>query len=127
MKTLIAFISLFLMSFNLYSQSDIEVMNVVATSYKDTEQKNWSVYEPTELRLIWNTSTGVIEINSRTYQRFTYKSLDVEEYSTFTRLKGYAKDGVNRTVIITFYNMLDTGERVFIVEYNDVTLRYLIH
>lgn len=127
MKTLIAFISLFLMSFNLYSQSDIEVMNVVATSYKDTEQKNWSVYEPTELRLIWNTSTGVIEINSRTYQRFTYKSLDVEEYSTFTRLKGYAKDGINRTVIITFYNMLDTGERIFIVEYNDVTLRYLIH
>ena len=127
MKTLIAFISLFLMSFNLYSQSDIEVMNVVATSYKDTEQKNWSVYEPTELRLIWNTSTGVIEINSRTYQRFTYKSLDVEEYSTFTRLKGYAKDGLNRTVIITFYNMLNTGERVFIVEYNDVTLRYLIH
>ena len=127
MKTLIAFISLFLMSFNLYSQSDIEVMNVVSTSYKDTEQKNWSVYEPTELRLIWNTSTGVIEINSRTYQRFTYKSLDVEEYSTFNRLKGYAKDGLNRTVIITFYNMLDTGERVFIVEYNDVTLRYLIH
>lgn len=127
MKTLIAFISLFLMSFNLYSQSDIEVMNVVATSYKDAEHKNWSVYEPTELRLIWNTSTGVIEINSRTYQRFTYKSLDVEEYSTFTRLKGYAKDGINRTVIITFYNMLDTGERVFIVEYNDVTLRYLIH
>lgn len=127
MKTLIAFISLFLMSFNLYSQSDIEVMNVVATSYKDTEQKNWSVYEPTELRLIWNTSTGVIEINSRTYQRFTYKSLDVEEYSTFNRLKGYAKDGLNRNVIITFYNMLDTGERVFIVEYNDVTLRYLIH
>ena len=127
MKTLIAFISLFLMSFNLYSQSDIEVMNVVATSYKDTEQKNWSVYEPTELRLIWNTSTGVIEINSRTYQRFTYKSLDVEEYSTFTRLKGYAKDGINRTVIITFYNMLDTGERIFIVEYNDITLRYLIH
>ena len=127
MKTLIAFISLFLMSFNLYSQSDIEVMNVVATSYKDTGYDNWSVYEPTELRLIWNTSKGVIEINSRTYQRFTYKSLDVEEYSTFTRLKGYAKDGINRTVIITFYNMLDTGERVFIVEYNDVTLRYLIH
>ena len=127
MKTLIAFISLFLMSFNLYSQSDIEVMNVVATSYKDTEQKNWSVYEPTELRLIWNTSKGVIEINSRTYQRFTYKSLDVEEYSTFTRLKGRAKDGLNRNVIITFYNMLDTGERIFLVEYNDVTLRYLIH
>ena len=127
MKTLIAFISLFLMSFNLYSQSDIEVMNVVATSYKDTEQKNWSVYEPTELRLIWNTSTGVIEINSRTYQRFTYKSLDVEEYVTFTRLKGRAKDGLNRNVIITFYNMLDTGERIFILEYSDVTLRYLIH
>lgn len=127
MKTLIAFISLFLMSFNLYSQSDIEVMNVVATSYKDTGYNNWSVYEPTELRLIWNTTTGVIEINSRTYQRFTYKSLDVEEYSTFNRLKGYAKDGLNRNVIITFYNMLDTGERVFIVEYNDVTLRYLIH
>ena len=127
MKTLIAFISLFLMSFNLYSQSDIEVMNVVATSYKDTEQKNWSVYEPTELRLIWNTSKGVIEINSRTYQRFTYKSLDVEEYVTFTRLKGRAKDGLNRNVIITFYNMLDTGERIFILEYSDVTLRYLIH
>lgn len=127
MKTLIAFISLFLMSFNLYSQSDIEVMNVVATSYKDTGYNNWSEYEPTELRLIWNTTTGVIEINSRTYQRFTYKSLDVEKYSTFTRLKGYAKDGVNRNVIITFYNMLDTGERVFLVEYNDVTLRYLIH
>ena len=127
MKTLIAFISLFLMSFNLYSQSDIEVMNVVATSYKDTGYDNWSVYEPTELRLIWNTSKGVIEINSRTYQRFTYKSLDVEEYVTFTRLKGRAKDGLNRNVIITFYNMLDTGERVFIVEYNDVTLRYLIH
>ena len=127
MKTLIAFISLFLMSFNLYSQSDIEVMNVVATSYKDTEQKNWSVYEPTELRLIWNTSTGVIEINSRTYQRFTYKSLDVEEYVTFTRLKGRAKDGLNRNVTITFYNMLDTGERIFILEYSDVTLRYLIH
>ena len=127
MKTLIAFISLFLMSFNLYSQSDIEVMNVVATSYKNTEQKNWSVYEPTELRLIWNTSTGVIEINSRTYQRFTYKSLDVEEYVTFTRLKGRAKDGLNRNVTITFYNMLDTGERIFIIEYSDVTLRYLIH
>ena len=127
MKTLIAFISLFLMSFNLYSQSDIEVMNVVATSYKDTGYDNWSVYEPTELRLIWNTSKGVIEINSRTYQRFTYKSLDVEEYSTFTRLKGRAKDGLNRNVIITFYNMLDTGERIFLVEYNDVTLRYLIH
>ena len=127
MKTLIAFISLFLMSFNLYSQSDIEVMNVVATSYKNTGYDNWSVYEPTELRLIWNTSKGVIEINSRTYQRFTYKSLDVEEYVTFTRLKGRAKDGLNRNVIITFYNMLDTGERVFIVEYNDVTLRYLIH
>ena len=127
MKTLIAFISLFLMSFNLYSQSDIEVMNVVATSYKDTGYDNWSVYEPTELRLIWNTSKGVIEINSRTYQRFTYKSLDVEEYSTFTRLKGRAKDGLNRNVIITFYNMLDTGERIFLVEYSDVTLRYLIH
>ena len=127
MKTLIAFISLFLMSFNLYSQSDIEVMNVVATSYKNTGYDNWSVYEPTELRLIWNTSTGVIEINSRTYQRFTYKSLDVEEYVTFTRLKGRAKDGLNRNVIITFYNMLDTGERIFIIEYNDVTLRYLIH
>ena len=127
MKTLIAFISLFLMSFNLYSQSDIEVMNVVATSYKDTGYDNWSVYEPTELRLIWNTSKGVIEINSRTYQRFTYKSLDVEEYSTFTRLKGRAKDGLNRNVIITFYNMLDTGERIFILEYSDVTLRYLIH
>ena len=127
MKTLIAFISLFLMSFNLYSQSDIEVMNVVATSYKDTGYDNWSVYEPTELRLIWNTSKGVIEINSRTYQRFTYKSLDVEEYVTFTRLKGRAKDGRNRNVIITFYNMLDTGERIFILEYSDVTLRYLIH
>lgn len=127
MKTLIAFISLFLMSFNLYSQSDIEVMNVVATSYKDTGYDNWSVYEPTELRLIWNTSKGVIEINSRTYQRFTYKSLDVEEYVTFTRLKGRAKDGLNRNVIITFYNMLDTGERIFILEYSDVTLRYLIH
>jgi hypothetical protein len=127
MKTLIAFISLFLMSFNLYSQSDIEVMNVVATSYKETGYDNWSVYEPTELRLIWNTSKGVIEINSRTYQRFTYKSLDVEEYVTFTRLKGRAKDGLNRNVIITFYNMLDTGERIFLVEYNDVTLRYLIH
>ena len=127
MKALIAFISLFLMSFNLYSQSDIEVMNVVATSYKDTGHKNWSVYEPTELRLIWNTTTGVIEINSRTYQRFTYKSLDVEEYTTFTRLKGRAKDGLNRNVTITFYNMLDTGERVFIIEYSDVTLRYLIH
>ena len=127
MKTLIAFISLFLMSFNLYSQSDIEVMNVVATSYKDTGQKNWSVYEPTELRLIWNTCKGVIEINSRTYQRFTYKSLDVEEYVTFTRLKGRAKDGLNRNVTITFYNMLDTGERIFIIEYSDVTLRYLIH
>ena len=115
------------MSFNLYSQSDIEVMNVVATSYKDTGYDNWSVYEPTELRLIWNTSKGVIEINSRTYQRFTYKSLDVEEYVTFTRLKGRAKDGLNRNVIITFYNMLDTGERIFLVEYNDVTLRYLIH
>ena len=127
MKTLIAFISLFLMSFNLYSQSDIEVMNVVATSYKNTGYDNWSVYEPTELRLIWNTSKGVIEINSRTYQRFTYKSLDVEEYVTFTRLKGRAKDGLNRNVIITFYNMLDTGERIFIIEYSDVTLRYLIH
>ena len=127
MKTLIAFISLFLMSFNLYSQSDIEVMNVVATSYKNTGYDNWSIYEPTELRLIWNTTTGVIEINSRTYQRFTYKSLDVEEYVTFTRLKGRAKDGLNRNVIITFYNMLDTGERIFIIEYNDVTLRYLIH
>ena len=127
MKTLIVFISLFLMSFNLYSQSDIEVMNVVATSYKETGYDNWSVYEPTELRLIWNTSKGVIEINSRTYQRFTYKSLDVEEYVTFTRLKGRAKDGLNRNVIITFYNMLDTGERIFLVEYNDVTLRYLIH
>ena len=127
MKTLIAFISLFLMSFNLYSQSDIEVMNVVATSYKDTGYDNWSVYEPTELRLIWNTSKGVIEINSRTYQRFTYKSLDVEEYVTFTRLKGRAKDGLNRNVTITFYNMLDTGERIFIIEYSDVTLRYLIH
>lgn len=127
MKTLIAFISLFLMSFNLYSQSDIEVMNVVATSYKETGYDNWSVYEPTELRLIWNTSKGVIEINSRTYQRFTYKSLDVEEYVTFTRLKGRAKDGLNRNVIITFYNMLDTGERIFILEYSDVTLRYLIH
>ena len=127
MKTLITFISLFLMSFNLYSQSDIEVMNVVATSYKNTGYDNWSVYEPTELRLIWNTSKGVIEINSRTYQRFTYKSLDVEEYVTFTRLKGRAKDGLNRNVIITFYNMLDTGERIFLVEYNDVTLRYLIH
>ena len=127
MKTLIAFISLFLMSFNLYSQSDIEVMNVVATSYKDTGYDNWSVYEPTELRLMWNTSKGVIEINSRTYQRFTYKSLDVEEYVTFTRLKGRAKDGLNRNVTITFYNMLDTGERIFIIEYNDVTLRYLIH
>ena len=127
MKTLIAFISLFLMSFNLYSQSDIEVMNVVATSYKDTGYDNWSVYEPTELRLIWNTSKGVIEINSRTYQRFTYKSLDVEEYVTFTRLKGRAKDGLNRNVTITFYNMLDTGERIFILEYSDVTLRYLIH
>ena len=109
MKTLIAFISLFLMSFNLYSQSDIEVMNVVATSYKATGYDNWSVYEPTELRLIWNTSKGVIEINSRTYQRFTYKSLDVEEYVTFTRLKGRAKDGLNRNVTITIYNMLDTG------------------
>lgn len=127
MKTLIAFISLFLMSFNLYSQSDIEVMDVVATSYKNTGYDNWSVYEPTELRLIWNTSKGVIEINSRTYQRFTYKSLDVEEYVTFTRLKGRAKDGLNRNVIITFYNMLDTGERIFILEYSDVTLRYLIH
>ena len=127
MKALIAFISLFLMSFNLYSQSDIEVMNVVATSYKNTGYNNWSVYEPTELRLIWNTTTGVIEINSRTYQRFTYKSLDVEEYTTFTRLKGRAKDGLNRNVTITFYNMLDTGERVFIIEYSDVTLRYLIH
>lgn len=127
MKTLIAFISLFLMSFNLYSQSDIEVMNVVATSYKNTGYDNWSVYEPTELRLIWNTSKGVIEINSRTYQRFTYKSLDVEEYVTFTRLKGRAKDGLNRNVTITFYNMLDTGERIFIIEYSDVTLRYLIH
>ena len=127
MKTLIAFISLFLMSFNLYSQSDIEVMNVVATSYKDTGYDNWSVYEPTELRLIWNTSKGVIEINSRTYQRFTYKSLDVEEYVTFTCLKGRAKDGLNRNVTITFYNMLDTGERIFILEYSDVTLRYLIH
>lgn len=127
MKTLIAFISLFLMSFNLYSQSDIEVMNVVATSYKATGYDNWSVYEPTELRLIWNTSKGVIEINSRTYQRFTYKSLDVEEYVTFTRLKGRAKDGLNRNVTITFYNMLDTGERIFIIEYSDVTLRYLIH
>lgn len=127
MKTLIAFISLFLMSFNLYSQSDIEVMNVVATSYKNTGYDNWSVYEPTELRLIWNTSKGVIEINSRTYQRFTYKSLDVEEYVTFTRLKGRAKDGLNRNVTITFYNMLDTGERIFILEYSDVTLRYLIH
>ena len=127
MKTLITFISLFLMSFNLYSQSDIEVMNVVATSYKDTGYDNWSVYEPTELRLIWNTSKGVIEINSRTYQRFTYKSLDVEEYVTFTRLKGRAKDGLNRNVTITFYNMLDTGERIFIIEYSDVTLRYLIH
>ena len=127
MKTLIAFISLFLMSFNLYSQSDIEVMNVVATSYKNTGYDNWSVYEPTELRLIWNTSKGVIEINSRTYQRFTYKSLDVEEYTTFTRLKGRAKDGLNRNVTITFYNMLDTGERIFILEYSDVTLRYLIH
>ena len=127
MKTLIAFISLFLMSFNLYSQSDIEVMNVVATSYKDTGYDNWSVYEPTELRLIWNTSKGVIEISSRTYQRITYKSLDVEEYVTFTRLKGRAKDGLNRNVTITFYNMLDTGERIFILEYSDVTLRYLIH
>lgn len=127
MKTLIAFISLFLMSFNLYSQSDIEVMDVVATSYKNTGYDNWSVYEPTELRLIWNTSKGVIEINSRTYQRFTYKSLDVEEYVTFTRLKGRAKDGLNRNVTITFYNMLDTGERIFIIEYSDVTLRYLIH
>lgn len=127
MKTLIAFISLFLMSFNLYSQSDIEVMNVVATSYKNTGYDNWSVYEPTELRLIWNTSKGVIEINSRTYQRITYKSLDVEEYVTFTRLKGSAKDGLNRNVTITFYNMLDTGERIFIIEYSDVTLRYLIH
>ena len=127
MKALIAFISLFLMSFNLYSQSDIEVMNVVATSYKNTGYNNWSVYEPTELRLIWNTTTGVIEINSRTYQRITYKSLDVEEYTTFTRLKGRAKDGLNRNVTITFYNMLDTGERVFIIEYSDVTLRYLIH
>ena len=127
MKTLIAFISLFLMSFNLYSQSDIEVMNVVATSYKNTGYDNWSVYEPTELRLIWNTSKGVIEINSRTYQRFTYKSLDVEEYVTFTRLKGRAKDGLNRNVTITFYNMLETGERIFILEYSDVTLRYLIH
>ena len=127
MKTLIAFISLFLMSFNLYSQSDIEVMNVVATSYKNTGYDNWSVYEPTELRLIWNTSKGVIEINSRTYQRFTYKSLDVEEYVTFTRLKGRAKDGLNRNVTITFYYMLDTGERIFIIEYSDVTLRYLIH
>ena len=127
MKTLIAFISLFLMSFNLYSQSDIEVMNVVATSYKNTGYDNWSVYEPTELRLIWNTSKGVIEINSRTYQRFTYKSLDVEEYVTFTRLKGRAKDGLNRNVTITFYNMLDTGERIFIIEYSDVTLRYSIH
>ena len=127
MKTLIAFISLFLMSFNLYSQSDIEVMNVVATSYKETGYDDWSVYEPTELRLIWNTSKGVIEINSRTYQRFTYKSLDVEEYVTFTRLKGRAKDGLNRNVTITFYNMLDTGERIFIIEYSDVTLRYLIH
>lgn len=127
MKKLIAIISLFLLSFNLYAQSDIEVMKIVATSYKATGTDDWSVYEPTELRLIWNTTTGVIEINSRTYQRFTYKSLDVEEYVTFTRLKGRAKDGLNRNVIITFYNMLDTGERIFILEYSDVTLRYLIH
>ena len=127
MKKLIAIISLFLLSFNLYAQSDIEVMKIVATSYKATGTDDWSVYEPTELRLIWNTSKGVIEINSRTYQRFTYKSLDVEEYVTFTRLKGRAKDGLNRNVTITFYNMLDTGERIFIIEYSDVTLRYLIH
>ena len=127
MKKLIAIISSFLLSFNLYAQSDIEVMKIVATSYKATGTDDWSVYEPTELRLIWNTTTGVIEINSRTYQRFTYKSLDVEEYATFKRLTGYAKDGINRNVIITFYNLLNTGERVFLVEYNDVTLRYLIH
>lgn len=126
MKKLIAIIVLFLLSFNLYAQGDdITVMNIVATSYKE-QGRTWSEYEPTTLRLLWNVNTGVIEINSRTYQRFTYKSLSVEEYPTYKRLTGMAKDGINKNVSLTFYN-LDTGERIFIVEYSDVAIRYLIH
>ena len=126
MKKLITLIILFMLSFSVNAQMDgVYVFNPINVSFSYNGQA-YSKPSPVDLMLYWDTDRGVIEINSKEPQRYTYSKFDKIETNEYTRLRAIAKDKQGKIVVLYFYE-LNNGNLLFIIEFSDASVRYVLN
>ena len=87
MKKLLALIILFTLSFSANAQMDgIYVFNAVGVSFAE-HGKSYSKVEPVDLFIYWDTDKGLIEINSKELQKYTYSKFTKTETNEYARLR----------------------------------------
>ena len=126
MKKLITLIILFMLSFSVNAQMDgVYVFNPINVSFSYNGQA-YSKPSPVDLMLYWDTDRGVIEINSKEPQRYTYSKFNKIETNEYTRLRAIAKDKQGKIVVLYFYELND-GNLLFIIEFSDASVRYVLN
>ena len=126
MKKLLAIIILFTLSFSANAQMDgIYVFNAVGASFAE-HGKSYSKVEPVDLFIYWDTDKGLIEINSKELQKYTYSKFTKTETNEYARLRAIARDKYGKIVVLYFYEF-NNGNLLFIVEFSDASIRYVLN
>ena len=115
-----------MLSFSVKAQMDgVYVFNPISVSFAYDGQ-GYSKPSPVDLMLYWDTDRGLIEINSKEPQRYTYSKFDKIETNEYTRLRAIAKDKQGKIVVLYFYE-LNNGNLLFIIEFSDASVRYVLN
>lgn len=126
MKKLITLIILFMLSFSVNAQMDgVYVFNPISVSFSYNGQA-YSKPSPVDLMLYWNTDNGIIEINSKEPQKYTYSKFNKIETNEYSRLRAIAKDNEGKIVVLYFYE-LNNGTLLFIIEFSNASVRYVLN
>ena len=126
MKKLITLIILFMLSFSVNAQMDgVYVFNPINVSFSYNGQA-YSKPSPVDLMLYWDTDNGIIEINSKEPQKYTYSKFNKIETNEYIRLRAIAKDKHGKIVVLYFYE-LNNGTLLFIIEFSNASVRYVLN
>ena len=111
MKKLLALIILFTLSFSANAQMDgIYVFNAVGVSFAE-HGKSYSKVEPVDLFIYWDTDKGLIEVNSKELQKYTYAKFNKTETNEYTRFRAIARDKYGKIVVLYFYEFNNSLRR----------------
>ena len=109
-----------------FSQSQTLILKSFSYSYKFPKGV-WSVWEESDISVIWNAPIHRISINSRIPQDIVYEKLIDTEFNTYTYYKATsAVDSHDQKLGLEVW-IYDSGEIQMLISYSNLQYKYKLY